>query len=376
MPALLNRAEGIEVMPKSAVDELTEDKPCPPLISIIVPVYNAEKTIGKFLDSLRKSNYPGLDVVFVDDCSTDSSVELIAGFGYTVLRNGTRVGQSISRNRGIEAAAGKFVCFFDSDVILKNNTISSLYASLIENDCDAVSGNYEEEPADRNFFSAYYACLKSVGHGDSIVRDHAILGTYCSIIRKSFLLMVGGFRNFPPGIDIECEDIGRRLTQIGCRFIFNPAIRVAHHFGGFKKQFYVFTKRTYWFARYRMHFRDSGDKLAMRGGKFAASVLLTGLSGLLILLYALGLFDIYDSSRKEIAFLIAGIVSFGGGIFALKEFFLHCLRYRGIIFTIKSIAISMLFFLLADSAVFAGFFVHYYKSLLSSEDILMKEKNT
>ena len=87
-----------------------------PLISGIVPVYNGERYLRETLDSMLAQTYQPLEVIVVDDGSTDGTPKVVAGYGdrvrYIYQENS---GPAIARNRGIDAARGEFIAFLDAD---------------------------------------------------------------------------------------------------------------------------------------------------------------------------------------------------------------------------------------------------------------------
>lgn len=87
-----------------------------PLVSVVVPVYNGAKYLHAALDSALGQTYPALEVVAVDDGSTDTSAEILASYGsrLTVIRQ-VNGGVSAARNAGIQAARGEFLAFLDQD---------------------------------------------------------------------------------------------------------------------------------------------------------------------------------------------------------------------------------------------------------------------
>lgn len=106
------------------------------LVSVIVPVYNVEKYVGKMLDSLLAQNYKNLEIICVDDGSTDASLNILKKYMYRDSRikiiEKTNSGVSDARNIGIENAKGKYIYFCDADDILHITLISTLVA-LIKN---------------------------------------------------------------------------------------------------------------------------------------------------------------------------------------------------------------------------------------------------
>ena len=91
-----------------------------PKVSVVLPVYNVEPYIDRCIESLQAQTMDELEFIFVDDCSTDGSMEAIERWATTddrvrILRNEQNLGSGPSRNRGIEAACGYYLSFVDPD---------------------------------------------------------------------------------------------------------------------------------------------------------------------------------------------------------------------------------------------------------------------
>ena len=90
-----------------------------PLVSVIVPVYNVEPYLGPCLESLRAQTYPDLEVLLVNDGSTDGSRELCAAMARADRRfhliDQANAGVSAARNAGLARASGKYLQFVDGD---------------------------------------------------------------------------------------------------------------------------------------------------------------------------------------------------------------------------------------------------------------------
>ena len=90
------------------------------LISIIIPVYNAERYLKETINSVLKQSYKNFEVIAIDDCSRDQSYQILKQFEKSdarirVFKNGTNSGVSKTRNIGIEKAKGDWIAFCDSD---------------------------------------------------------------------------------------------------------------------------------------------------------------------------------------------------------------------------------------------------------------------
>lgn len=106
------------------------------LISIIIPVYNSEQYLEKCLDSVLAQDYPDLEIIVINDGSTDSSGSILERYSgvYPCIRyiQQENSGVSAARNHGIKVARGKYIAFVDSDDTIPPNYISALYRIMME----------------------------------------------------------------------------------------------------------------------------------------------------------------------------------------------------------------------------------------------------
>lgn len=119
---------------------------CAPLVSVVVPVFNAEEYLREALESLRRQTYRGIEVVLVNDGSTDGSVSICREFcrldsRFRLLTQPNR-GVSASRNLGIEKANGDWIVFMDADDIMARNCISALLSAQSLSGAKIVVGDY------------------------------------------------------------------------------------------------------------------------------------------------------------------------------------------------------------------------------------------
>ena len=123
------------------MDRSLEDYPVK--MSVIIPVHNAEKYIFQCLYSVLEKQKIGLEVICVDDCSTDSTLQILQRFekrypNVHVLKNEENMYAGNCRNRGLLAARGNYVHFLDSDDYVVPNSYEKLYNLAWDNDLDFV----------------------------------------------------------------------------------------------------------------------------------------------------------------------------------------------------------------------------------------------
>ena len=111
------------------------------MISIIVPVYNVEEYLEECLESIRKQTYQDIEVILVNDGSTDGSQAICEYFCQTDKRfrliNQKNQGQSVARNHGVKESLGEYIMFVDSDDVIKANILDVLL-SYMKADVDLV----------------------------------------------------------------------------------------------------------------------------------------------------------------------------------------------------------------------------------------------
>lgn len=118
-----------------------------PLFSIIIPVFNTQETLPTCLDSVLGQTVTDIEVLCVDDGSTDDSLSVLRCYAQAdarvrILRHERNRGVSCARNTGIEAAAGEYMAFVDSDDALAPDFCERLLAAARREGADIAKGNY------------------------------------------------------------------------------------------------------------------------------------------------------------------------------------------------------------------------------------------
>jgi len=117
------------------------------LISVVIPVYNTSKFLKKCLDSIINQSYNNLEIIIINDASTDNSSEIINEYALKDNRiksiiNKDNMGWSEARNIGINKATGDYITFIDSDDFISFDSIEILYTSLKDNNVNLAIPQY------------------------------------------------------------------------------------------------------------------------------------------------------------------------------------------------------------------------------------------
>lgn len=123
------------------------------MISVIIPSYNREKLIKKSVESVLAQTYGNIEVIIVDDCSTDSTETVAKSINdarvrYIKLEKNS--GACIARNVGIDNARGKYIAFHDSDDTWRKNKLEIEMSALIENNADVVFSSFERHMGNKS----------------------------------------------------------------------------------------------------------------------------------------------------------------------------------------------------------------------------------
>jgi glycosyltransferase involved in cell wall biosynthesis len=121
-----------------------------PKVSVIIPCFNAGTYIGETLDSVFAQTWPKIEVIVVDDGSTDDSTAVVKGFGSAALICQDNKGAAAARNRGLAESSGDLLQFLDADDIIDPDKISLQMARLLDRPDSVASaewGRFSESPA-------------------------------------------------------------------------------------------------------------------------------------------------------------------------------------------------------------------------------------
>ena len=191
-----------------------------PIASIVIPCFNREHWVGRAIDSSLSQTLKDLEVIVVDDGSTDNSILTIRSFGSQVrlIRQENR-GPASARNRGLNAATGDFVLFLDSDDYIESNSLENLVN--VSQSSDIVFGPFAFE-RNGEIFNRSHPEITSNAFEFAYKWVCGQFVPTCSVLwRRSFVEAIGGWQN--SALRNDDGEIVLRAIILGARFSFANA---------------------------------------------------------------------------------------------------------------------------------------------------------
>lgn len=197
-------------------------------ISLIVPVLNGGENFRQCLQSVSKVADKLLEIIVIDDGSTDDSGRLAAEFGAKVITFPSPGGPARARNKGAEIAQGEILFFIDADVTLTGETIDRLITAFSDRpNLDALIGSYDDSPGASNFLSQYKNLFHHYTHQISSEEASTFWGA-CGAVRKEVFWAVNGFDERYRYPSVEDIELGYRLKQAGYQIKLDKTVQVKH----------------------------------------------------------------------------------------------------------------------------------------------------
>lgn len=202
-----------------------------PLATIVVPAYNAARTIEACVEACLNQDYAAVEVVVTDDGSTDGTARIVRRYPVHYLWQ-ENAGPASARNRGWRAATGEIVCFTDSDCVPAPDWVSRLVEQYTSEEIAGVGGTYDIV---NDIVNGSNSLLARCIH-EEIVQRHLempryvdYLGAFNVSYRRAVLEKVGGFDESYRIASGEDNDLAYRVRKQGHRLVFTRGARVAHY---------------------------------------------------------------------------------------------------------------------------------------------------
>lgn len=260
------------------------DAPDAPLVSVVVPVKDGIRTIEACLRSIRAQTWPALELVVIDNFSSDGTWEVAQRFAHHAEQAGPE--RSAQRNLGIERASGEWILWIDADMELPPTIVERAVAAALDEDAEGVF--IPEITVGDGYWTACRALERSCCIEEIMVQSPRL-------VRRSYLRRTGGFLESLSGT--EDAELRARMMADGCRLAWIPDL-IVHDEGAMSLGF-IWSKRYYYgrglkryraehpgaladqagsaVGAYRRHWRRLAAKptvaagvVVMRAGEFAA----------------------------------------------------------------------------------------------------------
>ena len=186
--------------------------------------------MSHLLDSIFKQAIDDMEVLIVDDCSTDNTVEIAGQYPTRIIKMDKNGGPAKARNKGVEEAGGDIIFFLDSDVVVLDGTVREV-KEYFENNPSAkcVIGVCATEPLNRGFVPKYMAMFEYIHLLGAPDKKVSVFAPRCGAIKKSLFQEAGGYDESYKGADVEDFELARRINKMDC-IILNPKMLVRHQF--------------------------------------------------------------------------------------------------------------------------------------------------
>lgn len=333
-----------------------------PGFSIIIPVRNGEKTLPDTLRSIANLEGDMVEVIVVDDASTDGTADLAEKAGAKVISMPAPSGPAAARNRGAREASYELMVFTDSDVLLPKKLLEQLAQNFESAGADCVQGTFSEVCPYADFYSQY----KNLYNRFVINQlPDWIDTTYTSLtaVKKEAFLQCGGFDEGITTASVEDRTLGRNLIRHGYRIWLDRCLEVVHNkklnaWGFFRNQF----RRSRDLAKLMLRSRDEkagaeAPPTLADEGRFGTNT--AGAMMRLPIAYASLFFAMI--SIKQSIFLIMTLILTMHFLYLITPFTRYLLSKRGPQFAFLGVLVNWLDALVSGAGVLWGVFD--YKAL-------------
>jgi GT2 family glycosyltransferase len=209
----------------------------PPLVSVVIPVHNEGRTLCACLASLFAQDHQPIELILINDGSTDDTAAILASYGERIqVLTTPGVGPSQGRNLGVARATGEYVAFTDGDCVCDPGWIRELLRGFDGHpEVVGVGGSQHTPPDDSPYGKQVGAFLRAFGFASEYIRAgeqkdivEVKHNPTCNVLyRRMVFDRVAGFLKWLwPGEDVEFD---RRVRRSGFRLMYNAGAIVHHH---------------------------------------------------------------------------------------------------------------------------------------------------
>ncbi len=194
------------------------------LVSVIIPCFNAEMWLREAIDSCLQQTYPKIEIVVVDDGSTDNSLEIIKSYGDKLIwESGSNRGGNYARNRGFALSSGEYIQYLDADDYILPEKIEREVRFLEETGADVVYGDWRYKrhlPDGTSFLEDIRVCGPKEDFLESLLADDRWIPPVGLLFTRAAVASSGGWdESLKVGQD---RDFSISVAMNGAKFVYQP----------------------------------------------------------------------------------------------------------------------------------------------------------
>jgi len=195
--------------------------------SVIVPVKNGSSSITKTLSALSNQSLKPLEIIVVDDGSTDDTIEKVKQFPSVKLISQNSMGPASARNNGAQKAKGEFFVFTDADCVPEKNWLEEMLAPFSDERVAGVQGAYK---SDQKELMARFTQIEVEHRYQKMLSSNSIdwIGSYSAAYKGKVFLELNGFDKEFRKASGEDPDLSFSIQEHGHKLAFNPKAIVYH----------------------------------------------------------------------------------------------------------------------------------------------------
>ncbi len=299
-------------------------------VSVIIPAYNAAKTLSSCLDALLHQTILPNEIIVVDDGSKDETKTIGESYSLVNVISQENKGPANARNNGARAAHGSIIIFLDSDCVPEKNWLEEMLRPFTDENVVGVQGAYM---TNQTSLVARFDQLDIEYRYERMKRANKLdwIGSYSAAYRRKLFLSEKGFDETFPKASGEDAEFSYRLAEKGFRLVFAPSAIVYHtHPSDLLHYLRVKYFRAYWRTRmYLKHpeksVKDSYTPHVLKVNFFVGSLFLLLLGYMILQLVAFPLTK--GQVVQEIIFLLWVLLAvFLIIVFTLTDFIVQIIR--------------------------------------------------
>jgi glycosyltransferase involved in cell wall biosynthesis len=275
------------------------------MITVIIPIYNANETLKECLEAIFKNNHKNFEVIVVDDRSTDDSIQIAKNYNCKIVELNENKGPAYARNVGAKSANGEILLFIDSDVVIKKDALMNIDQLFNNNKENVVQGIYSHEPDYESISTQYlqsYFCYYSWSNDENYT--DTLTSCYFAITKKIFIESEG-FNTSIKKATAEDEEFGYKLVDKGYKIFISRKLSGYHRVNNtllkfIKRNFYMYTDTIKMFLRNKTYLKKIKQK------RYSNTLIGLGILGFIILLIPVIFF--YPSATNFNAFFVLNFI--------------------------------------------------------------------